>query len=485
MSAPQEEQARLLLQIGKLAAREAPEGWTRIEVRFRRLGKHTELEPVAFTAKAARPFDGSGELSAALSELRTLMYEPGRGTWLWILYTLQREGDIDFDVGSDPWWDTPPFDLPAMVEAEQNAFPREADHLPDWWRRAAGLPLAVTFRQARVVKGAPPVPDAEIPLLLRYLERQPEVLISSGLGPDAFTGGTEVDVPQGYHTDGAWIWPTAVAHYLRKYAIPPEPEFLAHIRERGYHAPYADKLVRLTAAADLLGRPRPKADPREVTPTSGDIAAELETTTDPRLEDAAVLVVLAQRLDEHGVRPDSYRIASRADGAWCLNTRERGWEVARYADGKPVSPRYFASAEDAAQQLLGALLLHPARMTGNGETSPETVAEVADWPIQPVEGEPPLTLFRNKRMVRLAAGTVVLRFGDDQGNLVHHDETRFPATSLPIERERRERRYRIRRTLIVLLGVAVPWAGMPGGAIGYVLPKTLRDHVADGSLEKA
>jgi hypothetical protein len=484
VSAPGEEQARLLLRIGKLAAREAPEGWTRLEVRFRRLGKHTELEPVAFTGNAARRFDGSGELSAALTDLRTLMYEPGRGTWLRILYTLLREGDIDFEVSSDPWWTTPPFDLPAMVEAEQKAFPREADHLPDWWRRAAGLPLAVTFRHARVVKGTPPVPDAEVPLLLRYLERQPEVLISSGLGPDAFSGGADVDVPQGYHTDGTWVWPTAVAHYLRKYAIAPEPEFLAHIRERGYQASYADKLVRLTAAADLLGRPRPKADPREMAPTSGEIAADLETTPDPRLEDAAVLVVLAQRLGEYGVRPDSYRIASRADGAWCLTTTERGWEVARYAGGKPIDPRYFASAEDAAQHLLGALLLHPARMTGTGETSPETVAEVSDWPVQPVDGEPPLTLLRNKRMVRLAAGTVVLRFGDDRGNLVHHDETRFPATSLPIERERRERRYRLRRALVVLLGVAAPWAGLPGGAIGYVLPKMLRDHVADGSLEK-
>lgn len=271
---------------------------------------------------------------------------------------------------------------------------------------------------------------------------------------------------------------------MRKYGLAPEREFLAHIRSLNFQPPYVDKLTRRTAAADLLGRPRPKADPDELAPTSGDIAAILETEPEPQLEDAAVLVVLAQRLGELGVRPESYRIAGRADGAWCLNTTERGWEVARYQAGEPTRPRYFERAEDAAQHLLGSLLLHPARMTGGRETPLQTAAELADWPIQPVDGEPPLTLLRNKRIVRLTAGTVVLRFGDDSGNLVHHDETRFPTTSLPIERERHERRYRVRRPLTVLLGIAVPWAGLPGGAVSYVLPKKIREHLGDGSLER-
>jgi Tuberculosis necrotizing toxin len=358
----------------------------------------------------------------------------------------------------------------------------------------AARPLTVTFRHARVVdaqpKGKapvidrPPLPEEEIPLALRYLERQPAVLVSSGLGPDIFSGG-EPDVPQSYHTDGTWIWHASVPHYLRKYGTPPEPAFVAHMRAREFQPPYVEKLVRRTAAADLLGRPRPSADARAADPTSGDIAAALETRPDPKLEDPALLVVLAQRLGEQGVWPEAYRIAARADDALCLNaTTERGWEVAWHENGSPLEPRYFDQAEAAAQYLLGSLLLHPARMTAGRETPLETAAELADWPIQPTDGEPPLTLLRNKRIVRLTAGTPVLRFGPDSGNLVHHDEARFPTTSLPIERERDEQRYRLCRGLSVILGIAVPWAGLPGGAVSYVLPKAIRDHVADGSLER-
>ncbi|NYI88475.1 hypothetical protein HNR02_001798 [Amycolatopsis endophytica] len=486
----------LLVQVGTLARADAPAGWERIELHFRQIGDHTELEPIAFTRGSGRGYPASAGLTEVFGELRAAMYEPGKGAWLHARYALHPSGEFDIDVSTTtrPGWRTPPDDLIAALEIELKAFPREPEHLPDWWRRAAGLPLGTKFRHARVVDsygdsdapvmGRPPVPEDEVPALLRYLERQPAVLVGSGLGPDIFSGGIESDVPESYHTDGTWIWHASVPHYLRKYGTPPEPDFLAHVRDQDFQPPYVDKLTRRTAAADLLGRPRPKADPGEALPTSGDIAAELETSTEPSLEDPAVLVVLAQRLAEHGIRPEAYRLASRADGAWCLNPAERGWEVAHYADGVPVRARYFERAEDAAQHLLGALLLHPARMTGGTGTPLETSAELADWPIQPAEGDPPLTLLRDKRLVRLPSGTVVLRFGGERGNLVHHDETRFPATSLPIERDREERRYRLRRTLVAVLGIAVPWANLPGGGVAYVLPKPLGEHVADGSLER-
>lgn len=358
----------------------------------------------------------------------------------------------------------------------------------------AGQPLAVTFRHARVVDSPgeagqqpvvrrEPLDEDEIPKVLRYLERQPAVLVGSGLGPDIFSGGAENDVPESYHTDGVWVWHASVPHYLRKYRTPPEPEFLEHIRAQRFQPPYVDKLLRRTAAADLLGRPRPRADARDLGPTSGDVAATLETDPNPGLEDPALLVVLAQRLAEQGVWPEAYALAARADGRWCLNATGKGWEVAWHENAEPVEPQYFERAEDAAQFLLGALLLHPARMTAGEPTPLETSAALADWPIQPTEGEPPLTLLRNKRIVRLPAGTVVLRFGGESGNLVHHDEARFPTTSLPIERERAERKYRLCRTLSVILGISVPWAGLPGGAVTYVLPKAVTDHLADGSLE--
>jgi hypothetical protein len=114
----------------------------------------------------------------------------------------------------------------------------------------------------------------------------------------------------------------------------------------------------------------------------------------------------------------------------------------------------------------------------------ETAKELGDWPVQAAEGEPPLTLLRNKRLVRLVAGTPVLRFGGEGGNLVHGRGVRFATTSLPLERENEERSYVVRRPLYVITGITIPWANMPGGAVTYVLPKTLAEHLADGSVER-
>ncbi|WP_409467060.1 TNT domain-containing protein [Amycolatopsis sp. GA6-003] len=108
----------------------------------------------------------------------------------------------------------------------------------------------------------------------------------------------------------------------------------------------------------------------------------------------------------------------------------------------------------------------------------------ADWPVQPAPGDPPLTLLRNKRLTRLAEGTFVLRFGEEPGNLVHHQAVRFATTSLPLERERMTRTFRRRRSLHVITGVTVPWANLPGGAVAYVLPKPIAEHESDGSLER-
>ncbi len=55
-------------------------------------------------------------------------------------------------------------------------------------------------------------------------------------------------VPAVYRTDGRWIWSEAVAYYLRWHLVPPEPDFLAHVRAAGYRpAPVDD---RAAAAAE-------------------------------------------------------------------------------------------------------------------------------------------------------------------------------------------------------------------------------------------
>ncbi|WP_370945825.1 TNT domain-containing protein [Amycolatopsis sp. cg5] len=482
------EQRKLLVRIGKLVRAAAPEGWARVEVGFRNIGEHAEVVLLA----DAKPFDRPAELAELLGTLRRGMYEPGRGAWLVAGLTLNSDGtfEFDFDLDDEPAWQAQPD--PGMYTDELAAFPREPEHIPGWWRLKARLPLGVVFRHARIVdsytEGEAPVVDRpalaaeEIPHLLHYLEREPSVLTGGEPGPDIFSSDGD-GVPESYQTDGTWIWHASVPHYLRKYGTPPEPELVAHIRAQKYQPPYVEHLVRRTAEADLLGRPRPKPSRGELAKTDGDIASELETVPDPQLADEEILAVLVRRLGEHGVWPEAYRIGQRGDGTWCLNFTQNGWEVARHEGGVAVSPRYFDGVDDAAQHLLGALLLHPARMTAGHETPLETAKELGDWPVSPVDGEPPLTLLRNKRLLQLVAGTTVVRFGEESGNLVHHPGVRFATTSLPLERERTERVYRLRRPLHVITGITIPWANMPGGAVAYVLPKTITEHLEDGSVE--
>ncbi|MFJ5991921.1 glycohydrolase toxin TNT-related protein [Lentzea sp. NPDC092896] len=105
------------------------------------------------------------------------------------------------------------------------------------------------------------------------------------------------------------------------------------------------------------------------------------------------------------------------------------------------------------------------------------------FPISPLAGEPPLTLFRHKQMFELPAGTEIDRYGDQSGNLVYVAGTPFPERSLvPSWINRPYRVYRLRRPLEVLTGVAVPWFEQPGGGTAYLLPKAVEEMIADGVL---
>ncbi|GAA3534703.1 glycohydrolase toxin TNT-related protein [Amycolatopsis ultiminotia] len=450
------EQQALLIEIGRLIRAGRADPANPAGIGFAQVGDHLEVRPGNTAA--------DHEVIERLTALRAGMYQHGRGTWLQARYLLAPDDSFDFDffTDADPPWTTPP--PPEAYRDELATFPRDDKHIPDWWRLRAGLPLGLEFRYARPAADGEqrrPLPEDELPLVLQYLEREAEI-------------GDE------HRTDGTWIWPVAVAEQLRHDGVPPETGLLAHIRDLGFQPPHVAHLVRRTAEADLAGRPRPRPEPAELAPTRADLAAELETNPDPGLDDDRLLAVLEDRFESFGVWPAAYRIGGRAPGVWSLEQGTSGWTVVSPDGGEQVFPDLPA----AAHQLLGALLLHPARTTGGHETPLETAKEVGDWPIQPVPGDPPLTLLRNKRLTRLAQGTVVLRFGEEPGNLVHRREVRFATTSLPLERERVTTTFRLRRSLYVITGVTVPWANLPGGAVAYVLPKPIAEHESDGSLER-
>ncbi|MGH3622174.1 MAG: TNT domain-containing protein [Sciscionella sp.] len=105
------------------------------------------------------------------------------------------------------------------------------------------------------------------------------------------------------------------------------------------------------------------------------------------------------------------------------------------------------------------------------------------WPIQPLRGEPPLTLFRHKRMEHLPAGTEIDRFGDELGNLTYDSGTPFEERSLVPEWVNRPYHvYQVQRPIEVLIGVAIPWFDQPGGGTAYLLSSAVEDLLRCGDL---
>lgn len=501
------ESPALLRAIGRTMVAALPDGWQRVAAQFRQVGDYSELEVRAVAEDVVVALSSPPELGQLFTRLRSAMYEPGIGTWFQGTYTLDASSkfDFDFDFDAEPNWRLAPGargrESARSYTTELEHHPREHQHVPPWLAARAGLPLDVEFRLAKVVdahvEGEPPVVNRqpvaqeEARAVLGYLYRAPVALSKPGVLPDIFAPHTPPDVPDAFHTDGSWIWPASVPHYLRKYGLPPEPDLLSHIRAAGHRPPYVGERVRATAEADILGAPRPGRTTADLAEAGFDVegAAEaaVERGAEPRadLRASEVLAILRRRLAEQGIPEQAYRLGEHADGAWCLRRTGEGWQVARYADGEPVDPMHFPRVEPAARALLGSLLLYPGRAAAPADIEArEPVAHATDWPVLPVRGEPPLTFYRGKRMVVLPEGATVTRYGNESGNLVHPEGTPFPETSLAFEREHERRSYVLRRTLRVLAGIAVPWSGLPGGAVTYLLPRPIGHHLESGALDR-
>lgn len=453
-----------------------PDGWERVAAQFQQVGGYAEIEIRSIGSGLSVSLPAPVRLGQLFVALRSAMYRPDTGTWFKGTLTLEAPSQFlfDYDTTSEPAWRQAPGNgrLTARAyDAELEYYPRERKHVPDWLAAKAGLPMDVQFRRAALNENPQPLPADEVRVLLDYLYRAPVVLARPGWLPDAFAPTAPADVPDAFHTDGTWIWRAAVPHYLRKYGLPPEPALLEWIRAKSYRLPYVPSEVRAAAQADVLGKPYPPVPP----PADLDSVDRIDRGEEPSmgLRASQVLALVERRITEYGVPESAYRIGELADGAWCLRRTETSWEVSG-PDG--AEPAAFAHVEEAARFLLGSLLLYPVR---------DEKSEPGDWPITPLRGEPPLKLFRARRMIVLGANKTVVRFGNETGNLVHEPSTRFPEASLTPEREAQRQEYRVVRPLRVLTGVTLPWGPLPGGAVGYFLPHALAQHLETGALERA
>ncbi|MBO2454548.1 TNT domain-containing protein [Actinomadura barringtoniae] len=216
-------------------------------------------------------------------------------------------------------------------------------------------------------------------------------------------------------------------------------------------------------------------DPAQASAPSPDSGPDRNLEVRPA-SPAAVLRELEKRLKDLSVDPAVYRLQEAVEGAWCMVYEDKRWSVFHLYDGERRLESAFDTAGKAAAYLLGSLLLVPERMK-----AAEFPAE--EEAIQPLTGEPPLSLFRNRQVIELPAGARVDRYGGPSGNVVYVARTPFHQRSLPADWESRPYyTYRLLTPLRVLTGTAVPWFEQPGGGTAYILPRAIADHLADGTL---
>ncbi|WP_344590054.1 TNT domain-containing protein [Actinomadura vinacea] len=472
-----------------LVADQAPALWEQVFGYYQVVGDHVEF-PAAMVQRADRTMLTWSLPPAAqslLDRLRAGTYGFQDSTWSRIDYrVLYEEGSVrvqaKFTNDEEPAWNTEPSVEDVRREVER--FPGHGSR--DWVKRrldAAGGSAPSPrpsppetgggMRKARVFDqtgpdgegpsvSRPDVPRDEVARLVEYLRKAPIVMAARTYAPDQIDPSRGDRVPLTFHTDGSWVWAGAVGYYLEEHGVPPEPDLVGHARARGFRIPEIDEDTMDAASAAVTGRPVPprlNTDPNSGRPPSRPAAAP----------ESPVAAALKRRSAELGVASAAYRIGELADGAWSLMSEGGRWSVFLGENGERRREVRFQTEEQAAAYLLGSLLF----------TAPAAAAP----PIGPLTGEPPLSLFRDRRETRVPAGTTVDRYGGDGGNVAYTLGTPFAERSLPPDWENRPLRvYRLRRALRALTGVAVPWFDQPGGGTAYVFERSIADLVADGSL---
>lgn len=125
----------LLQAVGRNLVGVAPEDWFRLDLKY--LATATVGQPVLTVLKQDRTKLTERvphEVEHALRDLRARMYEPGRGTWFALRFTVDPplEYRALFDYDHDPnWW---PALTPSDWTADLEAYPRDPEHVPDWLR---------------------------------------------------------------------------------------------------------------------------------------------------------------------------------------------------------------------------------------------------------------------------------------------------------------------------------------------------------------
>ncbi|WP_333767528.1 hypothetical protein [Streptomyces sp. IBSBF 2435] len=114
--------------------------------------------------------------------------------------------------------------------------------------------------------------------VVAYLESAREIYSTMGAEQDVLTGDKWISGAGSLMTDGTWIWPIDLAHYVRRHHAALPAEFLDHIRARSYTVPS----VEHERAKEIFLAEFPNAAPRPAAAPDGFFTWYLPKLTDAR-----------------------------------------------------------------------------------------------------------------------------------------------------------------------------------------------------------
>lgn len=95
---------------------------------------------------------------------------------------------------------------------------------------------------------------AERERIAGFLDAGTVILFTTAREPDRVDPASGGEVGMSLRTDGEWVWSDALAYYVRRHGIAPDPDFYAHIAGLDYTCPPTDDATAQRALEAVYAR---------------------------------------------------------------------------------------------------------------------------------------------------------------------------------------------------------------------------------------